>query len=173
MEHLNIEIKARCGDVERIRNILESQHANFKGRDHQIDTYFRVNIGRLKLREGNIENFVIFYDREEAAGPKQSRVILFENNPLSSLKEILTRSLGVLVVVDKQREIYFLENVKFHLDDVKGLGTFVEIEATAIDHSIGKDRLLEQCNHYAAIFQITSADLISKSYSDLLLQTAS
>lgn len=169
MKHLNIEIKAKCSDHEKIRSILKSRRADFKGTDHQIDTYFKVNNGRLKLREGNIENFLVFYERENKEGPKQSNVILFNSDPNSSLKEILTKSLGVLVIVDKQREIYFIGNVKFHLDTVKNLGTFVEIEAIDSDGTISKEKLLEQCENYLKLFEIQKSDLISDSYSDLLI----
>ncbi len=170
MKHLNIEIKAKCNDHEKIQSILKSRNGDFKGTDHQIDTYFKVNNGRLKLREGNIENFLVFYEREDKEGPKQSNVILFKSDPNSSLKEILLSSLGTLVVVDKQREIYFIENVKFHIDTVKNLGTFMEIEAIDSDGSFGKEKLLEQCQNYLDLFGIPKNDLISVSYSDLLLQ---
>ena len=170
MKHLNIEIKAKCNDHEKIRSILKSRKADFKGTDHQIDTYFKVNNGRLKLREGNIENFLVFYEREDKEGPKQSNVILFKSDPNSSLKEILLTSLGALVIVDKQREIYFVENVKFHIDTVKNLGTFMEIEAIDSDGSFSKEKLLEQCQNYLDLFGIPKVDLISVSYSDLLLQ---
>ncbi len=170
MKHLNIEIKARCNDHEKIRSILKSRNADFKGTDHQIDTYFKVNNGRLKLREGNTENFLVFYEREDKEGPKQSDVILFKSDPNSSLKEILLTSLGTLVMVDKQREIYFIENVKFNIDTVKNLGTFMEIEAIDSDGSYGKEKLLEQCQNYLDLFGIPKKDLISVSYSDLLLQ---
>ena len=124
----------------------------------------------MKLREGNIENYLIFYERENKEGPKQSKVNLFKTPPKSSLKDILTQALGVLVIVDKKREIYFIENVKFHIDTVKDLGTFMEIEAIDSDGNIGKEKLLEQCNNYIKSFDISENDLISVSYSDLLLQ---
>lgn len=170
MKHLNIEIKAKCDDHEKIRSILKSYNADFKGTDHQIDTYFKTNIGRLKLREGDIENFLIFYERENQEGPKQSDVILFKSDPNSSLKEILTGSLGILVIIDKQREIYFINNVKFHIDIVKDLGTFMEIEAIDSNETFTKEKLLEQCENYLRLFGISQGDLISVSYSDLLLQ---
>lgn len=170
MKHLNIEIKAKCSDHEKIRSVLKSRNADFKGTDHQTDTYFKVNNGRLKLREGNIENFLVFYEREDKEGPKQSNVILFKSDPNSSLKEILLKSLSALVVVDKQREIYFIENVKFHIDTVKNLGTFMEIEAIDSDGTFTKEKLLEQCENYLQLFGIPKSDLISVSYSDLLLQ---
>lgn len=170
MRHVNVEIKATCANHEQIRSILRSQNADFKGADHQVDTYFNVNSGRLKFREGKIENFLIFYDRKDKEGPKQSNVILFKSDPNSSLKEILVKSLGILVVVDKQREIYFIDNVRFHIDTVKNLGTFMEIEANDKDGTIGIDKLLEQCQHYLKLFHISEEDLISVSYSDLLLE---
>ena len=69
-----IEIKARCHQPEKIKAILASKNALFKGIDHQIDTYFQVPKGRLKLREGNIENHLIQYHRPNQAGPKKSSV---------------------------------------------------------------------------------------------------
>jgi len=95
---------------------------------------------------------------------------LFKSNPKSSLKEILTKALGILVVVNKQREIYFLDNVKFHIDTVKDLGMFLEIEAIDNDGTIKKEKLLEQCQYYLDLFQIPKNDLIPVSYSDLLLE---
>ena len=170
MAHVNIEIKAKSNNQDAIREILKSKNADFKGVDHQIDTYFKVNNGRLKLREGKIENHLIHYQRENKEGPKQSDVTLFKSDPKSSLKEILTKALGILIVVNKKREIYFIDNVKFHIDVVEDLGTFVEIEAIDNDGTIGKDKLLEQCQFFLDLFKISQDDLISVSYSDLLLQ---
>ena len=125
------------------------------------------------MREGNIENFLVYYERSNQKGPKQSHVTLFKSNPKSTLKAILTKSLGVLVVVDKKREIYFIDNVKFHIDLVDNLGTFVEIEAIDFDGKIGKDKLHEQCSKYLKAMNIAGNDLLSVSYSDLLVQKQS
>jgi predicted adenylyl cyclase CyaB len=170
MDHVNIEIKAKCQNKDKIRKILKSLKADFKGTDHQIDTYFKVKSGRLKLREGNIENCLIFYKRKNISGPKQSDVILYESKLMTPLKKILTEVLGQLIVVDKKREIFFIKNVKFHLDSVKNLGTFIEIEAIDNKGIMNKNKLLEQCNYYLKLFSIKEKDLISKSYSDLLLK---
>lgn len=171
MGHLNVEIKARYNRLETARKALNDAEADFRGLDHQIDVYFRVPAGRLKLRKGEIENCLIHYEREDHAEAKQSKVILFQTpiNP-APLEEILTRLFGVLVVVDKKREIYFIDNIKFHLDQVAGLGTFVEIEAIDKDDTIGKERLQQQCQEYKIRLGIKSEDLISCSYSDLLLR---
>ncbi|MEM6722631.1 MAG: class IV adenylate cyclase [Bacteroidota bacterium] len=168
--HLNIEIKAQCPDPDQIRQILLAHQADFRGVDHQIDTYFKVANGRLKLREGNIENHLIHYERSDQAGPKASHVSLFKTEPDSSLKTLLTKALGILVVVDKQRGIYFIDNVKFHIDQVQDLGVFVEIEAIDADGTIGQDRLLEQCHHYINLLGIDETQLLQRSYSDLLIE---
>lgn len=170
MKHFNVELKAKCDNQEKLRNILKEKNADFKGIDHQIDTYFKVNSGRLKLREGNIENALIFYERENKSGPKKSKILLYKPSPNPNLKEILENALGILAIVDKKREIYFIDNVKFHLDDVKGLGFFMEIEAIDEDGSIGEKKLLEQCQLYLDLFNISEKDFISCSYSDLVLE---
>lgn len=170
MPHINIEIKARTIDQEKIRDTLKSNNARYIGIDRQVDTYFNVSSGRLKLREGNIENHLIHYARENKSGPKRSSVLLYKYSPDQNLKEILTVSLGILAVVYKEREIYFIDNVKFHLDNVKGLGTFVEIEAIDKARSIGNEKLLEQCNHYLNLLNISKDDLVEISYSDLMLR---
>jgi len=168
---INIEIKAHCRDLNRIRQILKDHNAEFKGIDHQIDSYFNSKNGRLKLREGNIENNLIHYERENTKSSKESKVTLYKTDPDSNLKPILERAIGRKCVVDKHREIYFIENVKFHLDKVELLGDFLEIEAIDTDGSISKDRLQEQCNFYIKLLQVNAKDLISDSYSDMIQQT--
>ena len=77
MGHLNVEIKARRSDAERVRAILRELGADYRGTDRQTDTYFEAATGRLKLREGDIENSLIYYERADEAGPKQSKVSLY------------------------------------------------------------------------------------------------
>ncbi len=168
MKLINAEIKARCANPERVRSVLRERNARFQGLDHQIDTYFHVPEGRLKLRQGNIENNLIAYRRPNQAGPKTSDVALAPVTHGDELRSVLERALGVLVAVDKQREIYYVDNVKLHIDEVRGLGSFVEIEACG---KHGEDaRLLEQCREYMVLFGIREEDLIDSSYSDLLLR---
>ncbi len=167
--HIIIEIKAKISDPERIRSILKSEKADFKGVDKQIDTYFNVRHGRLKLREGNIENHLIYYERENHAGPKQSNVLLYKTEPGSVIKDILSKSIGVRVIVEKEREIYFINNVKFHIDSVKNLGSFVEIEAIGNPEIDNKEELLKRCKFYMNLFEIREENLIENSYSDMLL----
>lgn len=165
---LNFEFKARTSDLKKSEDQLLLLNPKFIGEDNQVDTYFNVAKGRLKLREGNIENSLIWYERVDTAGTKQSDVLLYQHNPDKTLKEILIKLHGIKVVVDKKRKIYFIDNVKFHFDTVTKLGTFIEVEAIDKDGSTGVEKLKEQCYIYARLFNIRPHDYIGSSYSDML-----
>lgn len=169
MSFLNVEIKAICNDPLFIRKYLVDNKADFKGTDEQTDTYFNVLNGRLKLREGNIENNLIFYERTNQAGTKQSHFNLVKVEDAKGLKEVLIKSIGIKVVVQKKREIFYIGNVKFHIDEVPGLGSFVEIEAGNIFVDLSQEHLKQQCDFYLKEFSIKPEDLIDLSYSDMLL----
>jgi adenylate cyclase, class 2 len=168
---LNYEFKAKTDRLDEIEYLLSTRNAEFHGEDHQTDTYFNVQHGRLKLREGNIENALIHYHRPDVAGAKQSDVILYQHQPDKNLKEALIAALGVKVVVEKIRKIYFVDNVKIHLDQVGVLGSFVEVEAIDKHGNIKIESLQQQCREYAALFNIKESDYFAQSYSDLILKS--
>ena len=165
---MNVEIKARSADPSLVRNYLVSNEADFKGLDEQTDTYFNVRNGRLKLREGTIENNLIYYERNNQAGPKNSTFSLVRVEDAKGLKKVLEKSCGIKMIVRKRREIYYIGNVKFHIDEVPGLGSFVEIEAGNISVNKTATELLEQCNFYLKEFGIKDEDLVAESYSDMM-----
>ncbi len=169
----NFEFKAKVDDIEMYENKLLTLRPEFKGLDHQVDTYFNVQYGRLKLREGNIENSLINYDREDVAASKASQVILYRHVPDIALKNILIRQLGVKEIVDKRRKIYFIGNVKFHFDVVENLGTFIEVEAIDEHEAFTIEELKSQCDHYFKFFELTKQDVIDRSYCDLIIELKS
>lgn len=169
MNNTNVEIKARCESPQRVRDVLRRRGASFSGEDRQVDTYFESKTGRLKLREGAIENSLIYYERDDQAGPKVSRITRFDTGKSGDqLKQVLTSALRVVTVVDKRREIYFDRNVKIHIDVVDGLGSFVEIEAIDSDGSLDVLDLEAQCRELMDAFEIQSTDLLNHSYSDMV-----
>lgn len=169
MSFLNVEIKAHCTNADPIRQYLIRNNAVYKGLDEQTDTYFNVVHGRLKLREGNIENNLIWYERANDDGPKNSHFQLVKIEDAAGLKETLIKSIGIKVIVKKKREIYYIENVKFHIDEVEELGSFIEIEAGNVLADLPYEKLKEQCDFYIKEFAIKPADFINVSYSDMLL----
>ncbi len=169
MNFKNIEFKAKVKDIDSLERQLKTLSPVYKGLDHQIDTYFNVHRGRLKMREGNIENALIHYERDDTAEQKQSDVILYRHDPDQSLRDILILHLGIKAVVDKKRKIYFIDNIKFHFDVVKGLGTFVEVEAIDQDGSYDVDALKKQCDKYFQFFELEKSDLVDVSYCDMVI----
>jgi adenylate cyclase, class 2 len=170
-ERTNFEIKARCKNISLVREILISNKAEFKGVDFQKDIYFNVNKGRLKIREGLIENCIVYYERPDDLKPKKCSYNILQFSPgdteLESLKKIMVSALGIKITVEKKREIYFIGNIKFHLDTIEGLGNFLEIEA--IGENDAEDKLLsEQCSRYLEELGVKDDDLIGISYSDMI-----
>ncbi len=164
----NVEIKARCHDPERVRTTLAAAGARYVGLDRQEDTYFGVPEGRLKLRRGNIENTLIFYRRRAETGPKRSDVVLYRPPDPDGLLRILEQALSMDVVVRKDRHIYFLDNVKVHVDFVDGLGHFVEIEAIGGPEAGDSGELEEQCREVMDLLDVDVESLEARSYSDML-----
>ena len=163
--HTNFEFKARLKDDLRVRAALKKLRTRFVGTDHQIDTYFRVTNGRLKLREGRIENALIFYHRTNRQHARESKVQIAELPSGSGVRRLLEAALGVLAVVEKRREIYLVGNVKIHLDRVPGLGEFVEVEAIKKSKPAGQSRKFAEAQSAGrrAIFKGSSESRTRKS----------
>lgn len=166
----NVEFKARISLplIRRHEEKLKTLNPQFIGEDQQSDTYFHTRTGRLKLREGRIENALIHYQRPNTAEAKLSEIILYKHRPDQSLKDILSLHLGIKTVVNKTRRIYFVNNVKFHFDEVERLGTFLEVEAIDDAGIYTTAELKAQCDEYFDFFGLSEADLVAGSYSDML-----
>ncbi len=165
---LNIELKARCEDLARLREACRSLGAESQEPDRQLDTYFGVAHGRLKLRESLLSGAeLIFYERADIAGPRESH---WETCPVENadgLKAILKRVLGVRAAVTKRREIFLIGNVRVHLDKVQDLGSFVELEGLVEDPA----ELMEIDNEVRGLQRALGIDdrsLVKESYSDLI-----
>jgi adenylate cyclase class 2 len=169
-KHKMVELKARVGDHELLRRKLSALGAERVGTFQQSDLYFKVPEGRLKLREVKDNDAVelIYYDREDIAGPKSDDAFILRVQEPEELKKILKKILAPLVVVDKVREIYRYRGTQIHLDTVKKLGKFIEFEKQTDDkpEAIEKDRLTLQ--KLMEKLEIDPPHLESLSYSDLI-----
>jgi adenylate cyclase class 2 len=164
----NIEIKARLNDFSQARNVASATATDRLGILEQIDTYFNCEHGRLKLREilGQASE-LIWYQRPNEAGPRESRFGLIEVEKPDEVKSDLRKLLGVWKVVKKTREVFLYHNVRIHLDKVDGLGSFLEFEAIVDDlndDQLGHHRLDFLCNE----FSLSASDFIAGSYSDMI-----
>jgi predicted adenylyl cyclase CyaB len=165
----NLEIKARCADLDAARARALQLSARPAGVDHQRDTYFRTAAGRLKLRESRLAGGqLVPYLRPDVSGPRRAdyRVIPVEDP--ESLKRLLTAILGVHRVVEKQREIWLLDNVRIHLDRVAGLGTFLELEAVFDGNPAAEAAERLRIETLMRELGIAAEDLVDGSYESLV-----
>ena len=165
---LNIELKARCQDLGGLREACRSLGAESQEPDRQLDTYFGVSHGRLKLRESLLSGAeVIFYERADIAGARESHYETCAVEEAEGLKAILKKALGVRAVVAKRREIFVIGSVRIHLDKVQGLGTFVELEGIVEDPA-GLMEIDNEVRGLQRALGIDDQSLIKESYSDLI-----
>ncbi len=165
----NIEFKAKIDDEKKMLSLIDKLSPEYLGEDIQIDTYYDISNGRLKLRRGNIENSLIFYKRNEERELKQSDIILYRHIPDPSLEMLLKEMYDIKVIVKKRRKIFFVEHVKIHLDEVDSLGTFIEVEVIDSNNSKTISELEEKCEYYKKYFKISDSQIVNASYSDLIL----
>lgn len=163
----NIEIKAYYPNINAGRDIAHGIGAKYLGCDHQIDTYFKTMSGRLKLRESSLSGAVLVpYIREDRADAKSSNYALVEVKDVIAIKDLLSRILGADVVVEKNRHIYLVDNVRVHFDEVVGLGCFFELEAVCSDDSIVENEYLK-VKELLRVFQVEDKSLIKGSYREM------
>ena len=127
----NVEIKARIPDSEFAA--LRERAAALAARPaevlRQTDTFFATEKGRLKLREfHNGGGELIYYERPDQSGPKHSSYTRSDCPEPASMREALGRALGVRGVVEKRREVLLAGQTRIYLDEVSGLGSFLELE---------------------------------------------
>lgn len=167
----NIELKARYSDLDAGRQIAEGVGATLHASERQRDTYFRCGAGRLKLRQrwtGHGEcSELIGYQRGDASQPRPSDYSVVPIPDGEALRAVLGASLGVAVEVDKRRTVYLYENVRIHLDDVVGLGSFIEFEAV-LDGSCSEEEAHAKLARLVEVFCIRAEDVVPVSYCDLL-----
>ena len=164
----NIELKARLRDPERAEKICQELDAESQGVLDQRDTYFYGPNGRLKLRESRGRTpELIFYERENLAEstPSEYQISTMDSSALY----ILRKALSVLVIVNKVRRLWLWKNVRIHLDEVYRLGVFLEFEAV-LDETLNQDEGYSRVTQLREAFGIEDSDLLSDSYSDMLLE---
>lgn len=164
----NIELKARCDDLDRAGAVCEQLGAAFQWTRRQTDIYFSVPDGRLKLRiEEPGGAILVRYRRPDAAVARDCHYELTPvEDPDAVLADLSSRH-GILIRVVKARTLYLLDHIRIHLDRVDGLGTFLELEAVmGGEHDDAATRA--QLDRLLAAFSIAPVDLIGRSYSGLL-----
>jgi predicted adenylyl cyclase CyaB len=161
----NLELKAAIPSIAIASAIASRLGAEPRGILHQVDTYFCVPKGKLKLRVIDRSRAeLIVYDRPNIrAGRYSAYVVLPVSNPVE-IKKILSNLLGVSQVVEKKRTLFTYQNARIHLDVVKGLGSFLEFEVVV---EKGKKQAMVLFDKLVDVFGIEKQQMIAGSYADL------
>ncbi len=165
----NVELKARDANPARSLQASLDLGAKDHGWLQQMDTYFKVPRGRLKLREQDGAAELIYYERSDEAIERESNYRIVPVEDPDGLKDALGSALGILVAVEKARRLLHWRNVRIHLDEVPGLGSFIELEAVAEPDSdlSGEYRNVAELRKALGI---TDGRILAAGYSDELLR---
>ena len=162
---VNLELKARTASNAGARERALALGASPSGTLHQVDTYFVVPRGRLKLREfSGGEAELIYYERSEETPERWSRYTRERVGEPGAVCRVLAAAFGVQAVVRKRRDLYLWRDARIHVDDVEGLGTFLEFEVTGGETPATVATMQE----LRAAFAVAPEDVVKCSYSDMI-----
>jgi len=165
-----VEVKARVADLQSCRALLRKMGGGRVGSFRQVDTYFAVSRGRLKIRESDRGgSLLVYYVRENIRGPKVSDVYLAPLSDPKAVKTVLSQVLGVGCVVKKRREIFRLRGIQVHLDHVEGLGSFIELEKNVAADVMATARTRKQLGVLLKKLGVPQRNLQRASYRELLM----
>ncbi len=164
----NIEIKARVRDPERTRRAAEAAADGPGSVLEQVDLFFHVPRGRLKLRIlGPSCAELIGYERADQAGPKSSSYSVLPVEDPRTLRAILETTLGLRGSVRKTRTLFHAGRTRIHLDEVEGLGSFIELEVVLREGEDARTGEAEAQTLMARL-EIEPGDLVQEAYIDLV-----
>ena len=164
----NVEIKARLSDPETVR-VLAATIANEGPIEiTQDDTFFPCESGRLKLRRLSSESGeLIYYERADERGPKESFYVCSPTSEPDVLLETLSLAYGTLGRVQKRRTLYLVGRTRIHIDQVAGLGDFLELEVV-LDDEEAPDAAFSEARQLMNRLGIKESRLVQGAYVDLL-----
>lgn len=168
----NVEIKARVGDpaqlLARVRAIAERGPVEIR----QDDTFYPCASGRLKLRVlADDEGQLIHYHRPDALDPKESRYTIVATAAPHALRETLAQALGTRGRVRKKRMLFLVGPTRIHLDDVEGLGHFMELEVVLAENQTTAEGIAITRGLMREL-GIGDDQLVDRAYIDLLAPDA-
>jgi homotetrameric cytidine deaminase len=170
MARVNVELKARDPDPDATAARCLALGAEDRGVFVQRDTYFAARHGRLKLRQSSeAGDELIAYRRPDGTEPGESSYVRAAAADSETLREALDTALGTVVVVAKRRRLFVRDKVRIHLDEVDGLGAFLELEAIVASDGSDLARAREKVARLRDELAIGDDLLVAEGYSDLLL----
>ena len=164
----NVEIKARIESVEAMAPRVAALADRGPIEIDQDDTFFACAQGRLKLRAFSAtQGELIFYQRPDQAGPKESRFVVSPTSSPDSLREALVLAYGSAGRVRKHRTLYLVGRTRVHLDRVEGLGDFLELEVVLAEDE-SPDAGVKEARTLMTALGLADGQLVDGAYVDLL-----
>jgi homotetrameric cytidine deaminase len=164
----NVELKARDPDPERTLRAALAHGASDEGVLHQRDVYFSARDGRLKLRVADAGAELVGYRRADAAAARLSAYHLADVPDPEATIAALDATLGITVEVVKRRRLLLWRDVRIHLDDVDGLGAWLELEAVAPPESDLSEEHAKVAE-LRRVLGITDERIVAEGYAAMLL----
>ncbi|VDO28415.1 unnamed protein product [Haemonchus placei] len=131
----NVEIKARVRNRDEVLRLASELTGEQPTILKQHDLFYNAPEGRLKMRtveeNGIHRSELIWYDRPNFAGPKESKFNKLDipEGINEGLSAILRCSMGLKGKIKKTRALFIYGRTRIHIDYVDGLGDFMELEA--------------------------------------------
>ena len=164
----NIEIKAHIPSVAALTARAAALANEGPTAIRQDDSFFHCDQGRLKLRTFSAHHGeLIFYRRADRQGPKESFYLISPTSAPDSLRDLLAASHGQSGRVVKQRTLFIAGRTRIHLDQVEGLGDFLELEVVLQEGEAAEDGVAE-AHRLMARLGVQADQLIEGAYVDLL-----
>ncbi len=164
----NLELKCRKGSIAELHTLAGRLGASLNATLEQTDTYFHVPSGRLKLRRiTGRQSELIQYDRPDVVGDRWSRYTRVGVDDADGMTRALGDALGVRCIVEKVRTLYLYKTARIHVDEVKGLGSFLEFEVVETPPAEA-DRLRAELR---MAFAVREEEIIAGSYGEIMEST--
>lgn len=164
----NLELKIKLNSFDEVLKLLKKLKVEQKEKLTQKDFYFRSEKGLLKLRKMKSHCELIRYNRQENSSERWSDYEVLQIHDKKA-ERILSGIFDVETIVEKRRTVYLFNNTRIHLDSVKHLGKFIELETIV---TAGKVDAKKRFNFLVKNLNLNTANQLRLSYRELMLQKA-
>ncbi len=177
---VEIKIPLKEREVAEVRSKLNALGAKLIEKVHEVDYYVDL---RDLIDELHIPKDIVLRVRHKKGASRESCEVTFkgprESDEVKLRKEITlliddcSKALEIIkhlnlktLTVVKEREVYWLGDLKIYVDNVKGLGWFIEVEGMDMNVGMFKHLLSKLLRKLG----LSGREYIIRSYLELLIE---
>jgi len=161
----NLELKIQINNPVNLIEKATKVGARFEKELNQKDIYYRSDSGLLKLRLQNGRAELIQYKRDEKNPERWSEYYVLQITDKSA-ESFFEKLFSIEAVVEKTRLLYIYKKTRIHLDKVRDLGDFLELESVVNQN---EDESKSEFDEVVKLLSLDTSKQIKKSYRDLIL----